>query len=48
MDNYWMVEEIGKARVDDLLRDAASVRRFLTSKKSRLATLLQSLIIILG
>lgn len=48
MDNYWMVNQVARLKMDDLLSEAASARRFLSANKSRLAAWLQTLIIIFG
>ena len=49
MDNYWLIEELGKVRHQEFMRDADRARRFLTSKKRRrLSVFLQAVMLIFG
>ena len=49
MDSYWLIDEVGKARHQDLLIEASRARRFLAAKKRRrLSGLVQSLMLIFG
>lgn len=47
MESYWMVSEIDKMRHEDMLRQAASARRFLTAKRSQELSALWRFVIVL-
>jgi hypothetical protein len=47
MESYWVMNDAGKARHEEFVRDANRARRFLRAKKSRrLSALLQSVLLI--